>query len=261
MKYTNPIIHQDYSDPDVIRVKDDFYMIASSFNQLPGLPILHSKNLVDWSLISYAIDKLDSNFDEVKHGQGIWAPSIRYHNGLFYILYPDPDEGIFEIHSSSITGPYSKPNCLLKGKGYEDPCPIWVDDKAYMVFSFVKSRIGFNSLLAVIELSPDLNHTVNDYKIVYDGHNDNPTIEGPKFYFKNDYFYILSPAGSVKSGWQIALRSKNIYGPYESKIILYQSDTLINGPHQGALIDLDDEEKNMLLFIFKIKELMEESSI
>lgn len=252
-EYKNPIIHQDYSDPDVIRVKDDFYMIASSFNHLPSIPILHSKNLVDWSLIAYALNELDETFNEVLHGLGVWAPSIRYHNGLFYIVYPIPDEGIFEIHSPTIEGPYSKPNCLIKGKGYEDPCPIWVDDKAYMVFSFVKSRIGFNSLLAVIELTSDLNYTIGVYKIIYDGHNDNPTIEGPKFYKKGDFFYILAPAGSVKSGWQVALRSKNIYGPYETKIVLFQGDTLVNGPHQGALIDLDDEGKRYAFIHFQDK--------
>lgn len=243
MKYKNPIIHLDFSDPDVIRVNDEFYLIASSFNQVPGIPILHSKNLVEWEYLGYALNKLPSKFGEVKHGEGVWAPSIRYHNNLFYIVFPMPDEGIFEIHSKNILGPWSAPNLLIEGKGYEDPCPIWINEKAYLVFSFVKSRIGFNSLLALIEVSPDLSKTIGQYQIIYDGHNNNPTIEGPKFYKRNDYFYILAPAGSVKSGWQVALRSKNIFGPYESKIILYQGDTLINGPHQGALIDLniDDE--------------------
>ena len=239
MKYSNPIICADFSDPDAIRVGNDFYLISSSFNHLPAIPILHSKNLVKWSYVGYALEKLPKKFDEVCHGEGVWAPSIRYHNDIFYITFPMPDEGIFEIHSKSITGPWSKPNCLISGKGYEDPCPIWVGDKAYLVFSFVKSRIGFNSLLAVIEITPDMSKTIGKYKIVYDGHNDNPTIEGPKFYYRNDYFYILAPAGSVKGGWQVALRSKNVFGPYESKVILYQSDTLVNGPHQGALIDLD----------------------
>ena len=253
MKYTNPIIHADFSDPDVIRVNDDFYMIASSFNFLPGIPILHSKNLVSWSYIGYAINKLPSKFDKVCHGEGIWAPSIRYHNNMFYIVYPMPDEGIFEIHSKSIYGPWSESDCLIEGKGYEDPCPIWVGDKAYLVFSFVKSRIGFNSLLAVIEVDSELKHTIGEYKIVYDGHNDNPTIEGPKFYYINDYFYILAPSGSVKSGWQVALRSKNIYGSYESKIILYQGDTLINGPHQGGLVSIDDSNTKYSFIHFQDK--------
>ena len=253
MRYKNPILHFDFSDPDVIKVKDEYYLIASSFNHLPALPILHSKNLVDWEYLSYALDKLPKKFDEVCHGEGVWAPSIRYHNGLFHILFPMPDEGIFEIHTADPASTWSEPVCLISGKGYEDPCPIWIDNKAYMVFAFVKSRIGFNSCLAIIELSEDLSHTIGEYKIVYDGHNDNPTIEGPKFNYHNGYYYIMAPAGSVKSGWQVALRSKSIFGPYESKIVLYQSDTLINGPHQGALLKIDEKEDKWAFIHFQDK--------
>ncbi len=251
MNYKNPILQFDFSDPDAIRDGEDFYLIASSFNHFPGLPILHSTNLVDWEIINYALPHLGKEFDEVKHGCGVWAPSIRKHNDMFYIIYPIPDEGIFEIHSKDIRGEFSEPHCIMAGKGFEDPCPIWVSDKCYMVFSFVKSRIGFNSLLAIVECDYDFTHTIDDYKIVYDGHNDNPTIEGPKLYYYNDYYYIMAPAGSVKGGWQTCLRSKNIYGPYESKIVLYQGDTLVNGPHQGALIDLDDSNENFAFIHFQ----------
>ena len=251
MNYKNPILHFDFSDPDCIRDNDDFYLVASSFNHFPGLPILHSNNLVNWSIINYALPNLSTHFDEVRHGEGVWAPSIRKHNGMYYIVYPLPDEGIFEIHTTDLHKSFSKPHCLISGKGYEDPCPLWVDDKCYLVFSFVKSRIGFNSLLAVQEVDSTLDHTIGEYKIVYDGHNDNPTIEGAKFHYMNDYYYIMAPAGSVKGGWQTCLRSKNVFGPYESKIVLYQGDTLINGPHQGALIDLDDKGKNFAFIHFQ----------
>ncbi len=251
MKFKNPILQFDFSDPDAIRDGADYYLVASSFNHLPGLPILHSINLVDWEIINYALPYLDEDFNKVAHGNGVWAPSIRKHNGLFYIIYPDPDKGIFEVHASDIRGEFSKPHCIMPGKGFEDPCPIWIEDKCYMVFSFVKSRIGFNSLLAVVECDYDFTHTIGDYKIVYDGHNDNPTIEGPKFYYRNGYYYIMAPSGSVKGGWQTCLRSKNVYGPYESKIVLYQGDTLVNGPHQGALIDLDDSNQKYAFIHFQ----------
>lgn len=251
MIYKNPILQFDFSDPDIIRDGKDFYLIASSFNHFPGLPILHSTNLVNWEIINYALPHLGHEFDEVKHGCGVWAPSIRKHNGLYYIIYPDPDKGIFEIHSKNIKGEFSEPHCIMPGKGFEDPCPLWIDDKCYMVFSFVKSRIGFNSVLAIVECDYEFSHTIGDYKIVYDGHNDNPTIEGPKLYHYNDYYYIMAPAGSVKGGWQTCLKSKNIFGPYESKIVLYQGDTLVNGPHQGALIDLDDEYNNFAFIHFQ----------
>lgn len=244
MIYTNPIIQADYSDPDAIRVGDDFYMVASSFNQIPGLPILHSKNLVNWELINYAIEELPyEKYNSVRHGEGAWAPAIRYHDGIYYILVPTPDEGIFVTYTKNPYDKWSELKLLIPGRGLEDPCPIWVFDKCYIVIGFAKSRAGFNSCLGLYEASVDLTKLLTpNYTIIYDGHNMNPSIEGPKFNVRNGFFYILAPAGSVKGGWQTCLRSKNIYGPYESKIVLAQGDTLINGPHQGALIDIDDND-------------------
>ncbi len=249
MKYTNPIIMADYSDPDIIRYKNTYYMLASSFNHTPGVPVLKSKNLVDWKLFDYVFEEIPfERFLNVCHGDGAWAPAIRYHNGLFYAIIPFPDEGIYISSTDDIEkGNWSKPWCLIEQKGIIDPCPIWHDDKCYLVVGFAKSRIGFNSVLGLYEVSPDLKNNLSDnYTIIYDGHNDNPTIEGPKFYYKNKYFYIMAPAGSVKSGWQTCLRSKDIYGPYESKIVMCQNDSKINGPHQGALIDIN---KNDYAFI------------
>lgn len=241
MQYKNPVIVGDYSDPDVIRVGDDFYMVASSFNHVPGVPVLHSKNLVEWEIVNYVLDSLPfEKFNEVRHGEGAWAPSLREHNGKFYCLIPFPDEGIYVAETEDLYGKWSLLRPLITGAGYEDPCPVWHDGKCYIVFAFVKSRIGFNSKLAIVEADEELKSVKTDYKIIFDGHDTAPKIEGPKFYKRGGYFYILAPAGGVETGWQVALRSENIYGPYESKIILMQGDSAVNGPHQGALIDLDD---------------------
>ena len=251
MIYKNPIIVSDYSDPDVIRHGDSYYMIASSFNHLPGIPVLKSKNLVDWKIIGYVFDKLPfERFNKVCHGHGAWAPSLRYHNGKFYAFIPFPDEGIYVSECTDIdAGDWSELWPIYEGAGYEDPCPIWIDDKCYVVMGFVKSRIGFNSVLGVFEITPDCKKRLTDYKIVFDGHNTQPTIEGPKFYKKGEYIYILAPAGSVKTGWQTALRSKNIYGPYEEKIVMCTNDSKIPGPHQGALIDLPNGEYAFIHFV------------
>lgn len=252
MQYTNPVIHADYSDPDVIRVGDDFYMVASSFNHVPGVPVLHSKNLVEWELINYVLDGLPfARFDEVCHGAGAWAPSLRYHDGKFYCLIPFPDEGIFVSETTDPYGKWSLLRPLIEGVGLEDPCPIWWKDKCYVVFGFVKSRVGFNSKLAIFEADAELKTATKKYCVIYDGHDMSPKIEGPKIYRHGKYFYILAPAGGVKTGWQVALRSEKIYGPYESKIILMQGDSDVNGPHQGALIDLDDEGKNWAFMHFQ----------
>lgn len=242
MRYKNPVILSDYSDPDVIRVGEDFYMVASSFNYTPGVPVLHSRNLVEWELVGYVFDELPfGRFNKVCAGDGAWAPSIRFHGGKYYCVIPFPDEGIYVSESVDPCGKWSPLRPLVKGSGIIDPCPVWADGKCYIAVAFAKSRAGFNSCIGLYEVSEDLTECLSEsYTIIYDGHDNNPTIEGPKFYRHGEYFYILAPAGSVKSGWQVALRSKNVYGPYESKVILMQNDSLVNGPHQGALIDLPD---------------------
>lgn len=238
--YTNPIIHADYSDPDVIRVGEDFYMTASSFNAAPGLPILHSKDLVNWRLINYAFRQQEPKdiFSKPQHGGGVWAPSIRFHDGEFYIFYPDPDYGIYMTKAKDPAGEWSKPLLIKEGKGWIDPSPLWdTDGKAYLVSAFAGSRAGIKSVLIVSRMSPDGTRLLDDGVVVFDGHEKHPTVEGPKFYKLNGYYYIFAPAGGVATGWQLVLRSKNIYGPYEEKIVLAQGKTNINGPHQGALVD------------------------
>ncbi len=94
--YTNPILYSYYSDPDVVKVGDMYYMTASSFNSIPGLPILESSDLVNWKLINYARKRNvpEEVYREVQHGKGVWAPCNRFYKGEFYIFYPDPDFGI-----------------------------------------------------------------------------------------------------------------------------------------------------------------------
>lgn len=241
MRYENPVIQSDYSDPDVIRVGSDYFMVASSFNYVPGVPVLHSKNLVEWRLINYVIDKIPfDGYDKVLHGNGAWAPSIRCHMGRFYCLIPFPDEGVYVSTADNPYGKWSPLRPLIRRKGLIDPCPVWTDGGAYIVCAFAKSRIGFNSKLALFEADEQLCSADENYTVIYDGENLAPTIEGPKIYRQGKYFHILAPCGGVKSGWQVDLRSENIYGPYETKVVLMQGDTDINGPHQGALVDLDD---------------------
>lgn len=255
MQYTNPVLLADYSDPDVIRVGEDFYMVASSFNHVPGVPVLHSKNLVEWEIINHVFDRIPfEGYDKVLHGHGAWAPSIRYHGGKFYCLIPFPDEGIYVAETSDIYGKWSPLRPLMTGRGLEDPCPIWDNGKCYVVIAFAKSRAGFNSVLGLFETDENLLAPATEYKIIYDGHNISPNIEGPKFHKRNGYYYISAPAGGVGTGWQVALRSKNIYGPYETKIIQVQGDSEINGPHQGAIIDLDDSGEKWAFMHFQDKE-------
>jgi len=249
--YTNPIIHADYSDPDAVRVGDDFYMTASSFNCIPGLPILHSKDLVNWKIIGYALTKQipTETFDKVQHGNGVWAPSITFHNNEFYIYYPDPDFGIYMIKAKNAEGPWSEPVLVKGGSGLIDPSPLWDDDgKVYLVHAYAGSRAKIKSLITVCTMNAEGTIANNDEVMVIDGHESEGTIEGPKFYKRNGYYYIFAPAGGVSTGWQTVLRSKNVFGPYEKKKVLEQGKTSINGPHQGAWVQTQTGEDWFLHF-------------
>jgi beta-xylosidase len=249
--YKNPVIHADYSDPDAIRVGDDYYMVASSFTHIPGLPILHSKDLVNWQLIGHALQKQPPYdvYDKVKHGAGVWAPSIRCHANEFYIFYPDPDYGIYVVKAKSINGPWSEPQLVEAGKGIIDPCPLWDDNgKVYLTYAYAGSRAGIKSILAVKELNSNVTKTTGNAVMVFDGHEKDATVEGPKFYKRNGYYYIFAPAGGVSTGWQLVLRSKNVFGPYERKVVLEQGASAVNGPHQGAWVTTQTGEDWFLHF-------------
>src|SRR3954453_23409885 len=240
--YRNPILCADYSDPDVVRVGDDFYLTASSFNCTPGLPILHSRDLVNWSLIAHAIDRVPGDqYDQPQPGCGVWAPAIRHHAGRFWIFFPTPDEGIYVITADDPRGPWSTPHLMLAGKGLIDPCPLWDDDgRAYLVHAYARSRSGIKHRLRVCPMAPDGSKIVEEGKTVYDNKQVHPTLEGPKFHKRNGWYYISAPAGGVATGWQVIFRSRDVYGPYDDKVVLAQRATSINGPHQGALVDTPD---------------------
>lgn len=237
-EYRNPILFADYSDPDVIREGSDYYLIASTFHFVPAIPILHSTDLVHWTIIGHVVERMnmDPRYDMVggnRYGGGVWAPSIRRHNGLFYVYFPTPGEGIFVSTASKITGPWSSPTAVLSGAGLEDPCPFWDDDgKAYLVHS----RLGAGPLI-LHRMSPDGLHVLDAGKVIVEDREHLPVLEGPKFYKRHGYYYIFAPFGGVGAGAQAVLRSRNIEGPYEHRVVLAQGSTSINGPHQGGYVE------------------------
>ena len=249
--YKNPVLHADYSDPDLIRVGDDYYLTASSFNYVPALPILHSKDLVNWTIIGNVFTKQPpfDRYDSVQHGGGVWAPAIRFHDNEFYIYYPDPDLGIYMVKAKNPAGPWSAPLLVKKAKGWIDPCPFWDEDgNAYLINGMAGSRAGIKSSLILSRMSADGTTLLDDGVLVFDGHDKNPTIEGPKIYKRNGYYYIMAPAGGVGKGWELAMRSKNIYGPYEQKVVLEQGLSVTNGPHQGGWVETQTGESWFLHF-------------
>jgi beta-xylosidase len=244
-RYRNPIIHADYSDPDVIRVGDQYYMTASSFNSAPGLPLLRSTDMIHWSLVGHALPNLvpPDMFSLPQHGKGVWAPSLRFHDGKFWIFYPDPDVGIYVMTAKDFAGPWTAPHLLIAGKGLIDPTPLWDDDgKAWLLHAWAKSRAGFNNQLTLRSMTNDARQIIEDKGVVINGNTlaGYTTLEGPKFYKHNGWYYIFAPAGGVEHGWQTVFRAKNILGPYEDKIVLAQGSSNTNGPHQGAWVTAQD---------------------
>lgn len=260
--YRNPVLAGDYSDPDVVRVGDDFYLTSSSFVNAPGLPILHSRDLVNWTIIGHALAHVPpyARYETPRRGSGVWAPAIRHHEGRFYIYYPDPDRGIFVVTATDPRGPWSEPVLVDGSRGAIDPAPFWDEDgQAWLLMAWARSRAGINNIITLKRMSPDGMRVLDEGRTIIDGATFAPaqtsngaipwvTIEGPKIHRRDGYYYIFAPAGGVKAGWQGVFRSRSIEGPYEARNVLDQGRTEINGPHQGAWVDTPRGEHWFLHF-------------
>jgi len=239
--FHNPVLFADYSDPDVIRDGANYYLVASTFHFVPGIPILQSTDLVHWTIVGHVVQKLEmsprySMTGGNGYGNGVWAPSIRKHDGLYYVYFPTPTEGIFMSTAADIAGPWSKPAAVIAGAGLEDPCPFWDDDgNAYLVHS----KTGAGPLI-LHRMSADGSHVLDEGKVIVQDPAHLPTLEGPKMYKRNGYYYIFAPFGGVGVGSQAVLRSRQIYGPYDEHVVLSQGTTNINGPHQGGYVETPD---------------------
>ncbi|MEU2474448.1 family 43 glycosylhydrolase [Streptomyces sp. NPDC012842] len=240
--YRNPVLNSDWSDPDVVRVGDDHYLTASSFGRAPGLPLLHSRDLVNWTLVGHALERPgpDADFAVPRHDCGVWAPSLRHHAGRFWIFWGDPDHGIQQINAEDIRGPWSAPHLVKAGKGLIDACPLWDEEtgEAYLVHAWAKSRSGIKNRLTGHRMSPDGRELLDEGTTLVDADTIPGwfTLEGPKLYRHDGWFWIFAPAGGVETGWQGAFRSRTFEGPYEERVVLAQGSTDVNGPHQGGWV-------------------------
>lgn len=228
--YRNPILPADYSDPDVIRVGDDFYLVASEFHFM-GIQVLHSRDLVNWRIVGRVFDRLgfDSKYDELRaYSQGTWAPSLRFHAGTFHLYVCTPRDGLLHYTATNPAGPWSGGR-IVTADQWEDPCPLWDDDgQAYLV----RGQLGAGPII-LHRMSPDGSRLLDDGTVIYRG----PVAEGPKFYKRHGWYYLSLPEGGVERGGQTILRSRAIYGPYERRVALPDGS-----PHQGGLVELDNGE-------------------
>jgi beta-xylosidase len=249
--YSNPILYADYSDPDIIRVGHDYYMVASSFHFSPGIPILRSRDLVHWTIVGHVLPRLpfapeydmpgphtltDATSKPIggtRYAGGVWAPSIRFHAGRFYVYFATPDEGIFMASAARAEGPWDAPVLVIDQPKLEDPCPFWDDDGTAWL---VHSRHGAGPLI-LHRMSPDGRRVLDAGTVIVEDKARLPILEGPKLYKRNGYYYILAPFGGVEKGAQVALRSRTIVGPYEQRVVLSQGTTALQGPHQGGWVE------------------------
>lgn len=233
--YVNPVLNADYSDPDVIRVGRKYYMVASDFHFL-GMQILESDDLINWKVLTQLYSRFDlPGWDENRHyAGGSWAPSIRYHDGRFWVYFCTPDEGLFMTSARKPQGPWT-PLCHVKKVArWEDPCPVWDEQgNAYLG----RSAHGAGPII-LHRMSADGRRLLNEGDTIYTG----PVAEGTKFLHRDGWYYLIIPEGGVGQGWQTVLRARNLYGPYERKVVLEQGPTSVNGPHQGALVDTPQGE-------------------
>ena len=212
--FTNPLFYDEFSDPDIIRVGDDYYLAGTTMHAVPGLVILHSKDLVNWENVSYCFDRFDFTDDKFSlknhqeiYGQGIWAPAIRYANGQFYVFSNINGKGLQCYTAKDIRGPWTHHN--MQGNIYDLSVLFDDDGKIYAIHKYGEVHCT--------ELKPDMSGPVEgtDRVIIPEG---NGVGEGHHMYKINGMYYLISTDYSP-NGRTLCSRSKSIWGPYETRVI------------------------------------------
>jgi beta-xylosidase len=240
--YTNPLISADFPDPDVVQAGDTWYMVTTTMFVFPGVTILKSHDLVNWEYCANALPRFDmgkcydlDSCNRYRHGQ--WATSFKYHNGKFYLLFITLDEGGFLCTADKPEGPWQ---IKKLPKGFYDAGLFFDDDgRIYVAHGYSKINIT--------ELDTSFAPKGND-SLVFTG-DIRKGLEGTHVYKINGYYYLYCTYGGL-DGIQVALRSKNIYGPYEEKVVIRDTTHGVNfGIHQGALIKTQTGEWWTILFV------------
>lgn len=224
--YTNPILTGFYPDPSICRVGDDYYLVNSTFAYFPGIPVFHSKDLVNWRLIGHVMSRNEQmDLRGMGTSRAIFAPTIRYHDGLFYVACTLVDgKGNFVVTAKDPAGPWSNPAWLTEVNGI-DPSPFFDDDgKAYIVYNSIppddKPLYDGHRTIRINEFDPNTLKIVSDNRILVNGGTDisqNPSwIEGPHLFKKYGYYYLLAAEGGTYENHSVVIfRSKTLDGPFE----------------------------------------------
>lgn len=195
--YCNPVLPSDYSDIDCIRVGDDYYAISSTFQYSPGMVIIHSKDLVNWTIKGHVVSNLRQISEEMnwtrmnRYGRGIWAGAIRYYQGKFYVYFGTPDEGYFMSTATDPAGPWEPLHCVKAEKGWDDCCPFFDDDGQLY---FVGTHFADKYKTYLYRMTSDGKTLIEDSKILI---NEGYGREASKLYKINGTYYHFS----VKLKW------------------------------------------------------------
>lgn len=238
--YNNPILPADYSDIDCIRVGTDYYAVSSTFQYSPGFVILQSKDLVNWQIISHAVNDITAispqmNWDKMnRYGTGIWAGAIRYHDKKFWIYFGTPDEGYFMTTAKKPEGPWEKPHLILAKKGWDDCCPFWDDDgQGYLI----GTNFSGGYKIHLFKMMPDGRELVAGAdSVIYQSEGS----EANKLYKINGTYYHLFSEVKPEGRALMMERAKKIYGPYTKPKQLSHAQQQFNEPNQGGLVQTEN---------------------
>ena len=237
--YKNPVLPSDYSDIDCIRVGSDYYAISSTFQFSPGVVILHSQDLVNWSILGHVVSDLtqispELNWDKMnRYGKGVWAGSIRYHDNKFWVYFGTPDEGYFMSTATKAAGPWEPLHAVLAGPGWDDCCPFWDDDgQGYLVGS--SFRDGYKIHLWKLTTDNRDLVPVSD-QVIHQSRGS----EANKLYKINGYYYHLFSEVRAEGRVVMMERAKNIFGPYAEAKQLNHAEKQFKEPNQGGLVQTE----------------------
>ncbi len=233
--FTNPLFYDEFSDPDILRVGDDYYLAGTTMHTVPGLVILHSKDLVNWENIAYCFDRFDfaddafslKNHQEI-YGQGVWAPAIRYANGQFYVFTNINGKGLQCYTAKDIRGPWQHHN--MQGRIYDLSVLFDDDGKIYAIHGYGEVKCT--------ELKPDMSGPIEETErtIIPEG---SAVGEGHHIYKINGMYYLIS-TDYRPNGRTLCSRSKSIWGPYET-ITITADETF--GYHAASLTQVPQGEQ------------------
>ena len=236
--YLNPVIPSDYSDIDCIRVGDDYYAISSTFQFSPGMTVLHSKDLVNWEICGNAVADLAQIGPELdwtrmnRYNRGVWAGSLRYHAGRFYIFFGTPDEGYFMTSASRPEGPWEPLTRLLDGPGWDDCSAIW-DEKGNVYFVGTHFADGYKTYL--FDMAPDgKSIDRGSARLVNEGNGR----EANKLIKVGGWYYLVFSEHKPGIGrYVMARRSRKVTGPYKEEKQLALPGVEAMEPNQGGIVE------------------------